>query len=85
VGQAAQAVAAQDAVDGRASHAQVIPEPMGALAAAPAGDQDPTDLGGRQRVGAAMGSRGPVGQPRCTFSAIAAQPFVALLTDPWVP
>src|SRR4029450_2703070 len=48
VGQAAQAVAAQDAVDGRASHAQGIPEPMGALAAAPGGGPGPAGPGGRR-------------------------------------
>ena len=48
VAKAVHAVAAQHPIDRRAGHPQVVAEPMGALAAAPAGGQHPTDLGGRE-------------------------------------
>jgi hypothetical protein len=49
---------------------------MGALAVAPPGGQDATDLAGRPGVAAAAGSRAPIGQPGSALGAIASQPLV---------
>jgi hypothetical protein len=67
-------MAAQHPIDGRAGHAEVVAKPMGTLAAPPGG-QHLTHLGGRERVGAAVGPRGPVGQPSWTLCLIAGQPL----------
>jgi len=64
VGEPAHAMAAQDPIDGRVGHPEVVAEPLGTLAAAPTGGQHPMGLAGRQSIRAAMGPRGSVGQAR---------------------
>src|SRR4029453_11835247 len=76
VGKPAHVMAAQHPIDGGASHAEVVAEPVGTLATAAPSNQHPTDLAGRQGMRTATGSRAPVGQPGLTMLAVAAQPLV---------
>ena len=65
-------MAAKHPIDGRAAIPSRQAEPVGTLTVAPPSGQHPTDLLGREGMGAAMRPRGQVGQPGLTMLAGAA-------------
>ena len=76
VSQATHAMAAKHPIDSGTGHPQPPGQAVWALAVTPPCDQDPTDLGASEGVGAAMGPRGAIGQPGRAVLTVAAKPLV---------
>src|SRR6185295_18584649 len=76
VGQPAQAVAAEDAVHGRAWMTEKWPESIWPDTHPASGDDDPADRSVGQRAWSPVRRRGPVLEPAETFGAVPPQPLV---------